>query len=604
MLRWTRLAVASLTLIALSGTAYAQGGGGAQGGAGGGGQGGGRGFGPARDQTDQQAGTAVLRGRVITADSGTPVRRAQVRATAAGVRGARLVTTDAQGRFELKDLPAGRWNLSASKAGLVTLSYGQSRPTESSKPVEVRDGQVVDKLDIPLPRGSAVTGRVFDEFGDPIAGARVQVMRLQMVQGVRRLVAGGAADQTDDTGAFRLFGLSPGDYFVSATLRIGNGGGGPGGFGPGADITDGASYAPTYYPGTGSLGDAQRITLGVGQEQGNVNFALLPVRTVRISGTALDSAGNGLGGGLITLTNAGEAALAFGGPATVSRVRPDGTFTLVNVAPGSYTLTANSGGAGGGFGGRGGGARGGAGGGAGGALPDPELAAIPLNVGSDDLTGLTVVTAKGAALSGSLVAAEGSTGELRTNGLQVTAQPARPDAAVIGQRNARVQDDGTFQVTGLLGDRYVRVTGLPAQWMLKSIVLDGMDVTDTPIPFAGSTPVTGLQIVVTDRVTQVTGRVLQRGQPVKDYSVVVFADDATKWAFPSRFIASGRADDNGQFSVKALPPAERYLAVAVDALENGEATDPEFLARLRDRGTPFTLADGESKALDLTLVQR
>ncbi|MEQ1872072.1 MAG: hypothetical protein ABL961_18810, partial [Vicinamibacterales bacterium] len=111
MLRWTRLAVASLTLIALSGTAYAQGGGAAGGGArgggaggvaggvqggggsgaGGGAQGGGRGFGPARDQADQGAGTAILRGRVITADSGTPVRRAQVRATAAGVRGARLV---------------------------------------------------------------------------------------------------------------------------------------------------------------------------------------------------------------------------------------------------------------------------------------------------------------------------------------------------------------------------------------------------------------------------------------------------------------------------------------------------------------------------------
>src|SRR2546425_1990727 len=56
---------------------------GAQGGAFG--QGGGRGQLPPRDQTggnatgDQAAGTAIIRGRVVTADSGTPVRRAQAR---------------------------------------------------------------------------------------------------------------------------------------------------------------------------------------------------------------------------------------------------------------------------------------------------------------------------------------------------------------------------------------------------------------------------------------------------------------------------------------------------------------------------------------------
>ena len=83
------------------------------------------GRGPVRDpRGDQPAGTAVIRGRILAADTSTPIRRAQVRASTGGSnRGARLVSTDAEGRFELRDLPAGRWDVTASKAGYVTLQY-------------------------------------------------------------------------------------------------------------------------------------------------------------------------------------------------------------------------------------------------------------------------------------------------------------------------------------------------------------------------------------------------------------------------------------------------------------------------------------------------
>src|SRR5262245_37922372 len=97
----------------------------------------GRGF--PRDVRPQAtaSGTAVIRGRVTVADSGTPIRRAQVRALSSDSRGSRLASTDAQGRFEFRDLPAGRWDLAASKAGYVTLRLGQRRPFEAGKPVEL-----------------------------------------------------------------------------------------------------------------------------------------------------------------------------------------------------------------------------------------------------------------------------------------------------------------------------------------------------------------------------------------------------------------------------------------------------------------------------------
>ncbi len=229
----------------------------------------------------------------------------------------------------------------------MTLRYGQHRAFEAGTPIEIAEGQLMERADFSLPRGAAITGRVFDEFGEAVANARVQVLRYQMVQGTRRLNPSGGGDQSDDTGAYRIYGLPPGDYYVSATLRGNNG--------PFDDPNgDTTSYASTYYPGTGSVAEAQRITLGIGQEQPNVNFALQPVRTVKISGMALDSNGVALTNGMVNLMPAEAAAggfADFGGNA--GRVRPDGTFSIANVSPGNYTLMAvaglGGGRAGGGF---------------------------------------------------------------------------------------------------------------------------------------------------------------------------------------------------------------------------------------------------------------
>src|SRR5207237_5054996 len=127
---------------------------------------------PPRD-TSAKTGTARLRGHVVAADTGQPLRKAQVRAISAELRENRMATTDAAGAYELKDLPAGRYMLSASKGSFVGLSYGQLRPFEPGKPLEIADAQTADKIDFSLPRGSVITGRIVDEFGEPIADVQV-----------------------------------------------------------------------------------------------------------------------------------------------------------------------------------------------------------------------------------------------------------------------------------------------------------------------------------------------------------------------------------------------------------------------------------------------
>ena len=207
---------------------------------------GGRGIGQFfRGRGELPAGTAIIRGQV-TSDTGIPVRRAQVRANVSGMPGGRVASTDTEGRFELRDLPAGQWSLTASKPGYVTQRLGQRRPFETVSPVQLADGQRVDGANFALLRGGVINGRVQDDLGDPIANVRVRVQRSQMFEGRRRLVNVGVDDESDDTGAFRLYGLAPGDYYVSATLRANT-------FDSSADAS---GYAATYYPGTGNVAEA------------------------------------------------------------------------------------------------------------------------------------------------------------------------------------------------------------------------------------------------------------------------------------------------------------------------------------------------------------
>src|SRR5690349_17062792 len=155
---------------------------------------------PPRDNTASQPGTAILRGRVVAADTGQPLRKAMVRMFAGEIRENRMTATDVDGRYEFKEVKAGRYTITAQKGSYVSLQYGQQRPFEAGRPLAILDGQTVEKVDFVLPRGGVITGRILDEFGEPLADAQVSALRSQFVNGRRRLMNAGRMASTNDIG--------------------------------------------------------------------------------------------------------------------------------------------------------------------------------------------------------------------------------------------------------------------------------------------------------------------------------------------------------------------------------------------------------------------
>jgi hypothetical protein len=541
-------------------------------------------LGPARDRAAApEVGTGRIRGRVVD-DSGQALRRVIVRTFSTqsqgfGGRQPRMATTDAEGRYELSELPAGTYQVIATKGAFVQQSYGQRSRNGPGRPIELADGQSVDKIDFVLSRGGVIVGRVVDELGEPMAEVFVQAMRFVSTSGAPRLVPMGRNASTDDLGQFRVYGLPPGEYVLSAHLRnnMFERAERPAG-------SDNSGYAPTYAPNTTNAAEATRIQVQSGQEM-NADVQLTAARMLRVSGTVVTSQGKAPEFGMIRLVPKGDSMV--GQMMGLDAAMQNGSFSFNQVPPGSYTLTVRIGDGPGRF------RRGGDG-------PDEtEFAMLPITVAGDDLANVRVVTGRGLTVAG-VVTSEG--GPLPTDQtLRVMVAPAEPDGMMMMvTRPAEVETSGRFQVEGVIGEGRVNLMGLGRGWMLKAVEYKGANVTDKPVEFASDGG--PLRIVVTNRIPILSGTVTSgNGAPLTDYEVLIFTTDTSAWERPGRQVRVARADQQGGFKVEGLPAGDYHVA-AFSSLEEDSRTSPETLARARSVAQQVTLVEGQTKSVSLRLA--
>jgi hypothetical protein len=533
-----------------------------------------------RPGEDPQKGTSVLRGYVVASDTGNPIRRALVRATSQDGRSGGMTQTDADGRFEIKELLGGRYTLMVSKAGYVSMSYGQRRPEQQGTVLEITDGTMVDKIAFSLPRGGVITGTVLDEFGDPVAGAQVNALRFRYMNGARRMMPSGGG-QTDDRGMFRMYGLAPGDYFVSAAVRA------PQQImmGPTSVASSPAEgYAPTYYPGTPNPAEATRISVRAAQETSNISLALIATRLSNVSGRAVTSANAPVVQGMVMMIPADRLSVGVSAGMSNAMTRADGTFQLIGVAPGTYNLSLRPRGM---------------------PTPDAEFASMRVTVGADNLDNVLLVTSRGAIARGIVTTDEGIPPPMRPEQVTLFARPTEPDTMMMAPGDSKVHPDWTFEMTGLSEARLFtgNVSEAP-DWSLKAVLHNGIDVTDTPIDFVPGQTVDGFEIVLSRKRTELSGQISgERGAPETDATVVVFSEDPARWGFGTRYVRTARPNQDGRYNLRGLPPHD-YLVVVVKDLEPGQAQDPEFLESVRPQAQRVALAENETRVQDLKMARQ
>jgi protocatechuate 3,4-dioxygenase beta subunit len=610
-----------------------------------------------------QAAKATIEGTVARAGTGQPLKGATVSLRRAGAgqnRGAALdaallanvaggvtVTTDANGRFTMTGVEPGDYMLSAERQGFIRSEFGQRTPTGSGIAVKLLANQRFT-ANLPMTQASVISGRVLTPDGDPALNAEVQAYTYRYSNGERALAEVGNA-RTNDLGEYRLFGLEPGEYFVSVTseelsdqtpvgtvdvsqqqaaMRGARGGAqGVQGIiaaalgergGPIVQALGGGSAGnpPVYFPGTLDPDGASPVTLAAAAEIRGIDFNLRPSRTATVSGRVIApfslapnaGAAGQRGGRGNALANVAQQLLFAGSPVQMNLTRegtsrsgfdgliglrfgstpvnPDGTFEIKGVAPGEYNLTATA--------------------------RDPNgqehTARTRISVSSADVNNVALSLRPGVEVRGRIVLETTPSQQFQMSNLRVSL--VAQDAALpnildlAGGRGGRgggfaaqllgggqmateaVAEDGSFTLKNVGAQEYrVRVTGLPQGAFLQSGRIGSRDALNAPFNVDDSSA--GLQLQIGFSPGRVSGAVADaRGVAAPGAQVVLVPDEARRGRSDAYFTAN--SDQNGQFTLNNVPPGS-YKIFAWEDIPAGAYQYPDFLRRYEDRGQTVTV---------------
>ena len=516
--------------------------------------------------------TSQIRGTVRSGPDDAPIARARVMATADVLPEPRVTLSGADGKYALADLPAGSYIVSVTRTGYAPQTWGQARALTGT-PIGLGSGQQLASVDFTLVAGASIVGRILDEDGSPFAGADVDAL-VTRFQGGGDTLFSVATVQTDDRGEFRLFGLAPGRYFVSAADPAFRNVSTPKGV---------QHYSPTYYPGVALADQARAIVIAAPTDSPRIEFRLKLVPPANVGGLLVAADGKRLMSGVITMSPADSEGVPVAPPEQPS-IRADGRFTFAGVAPGRYQIRAR-----------------GQTDGTGSAL----FGSYSVEVAGADIEGLKVTLRPGAVLEGSL-AIEHRRGSKTPDFTTLRVRAPFLDGNGFGDSlTGLVQPDGSFALRGIMkGTHQIVVEGLRPPWVVKSMIYQGADITDTPIDATESQSMRDVRVTITDAASEVTGTVTNaRRGAVADAGVLVFARVPLFWMRTNRRMRVAYTDTTGRFSVTGLPAGE-YVAVASPVVDEGDLGRRDRLEAWASVATPFRLATDQSSVdVPLQIVQ-
>jgi hypothetical protein len=312
---------------------------------------------------------------------------------------------------------------------------------------------------------------------------------------------------------------------------------------------------------------------------------LARTKTARVAGRLVNANGQPTTGGTVQLLPRASSSAATIVPAG-ARITDDGQFEFPNVPAGDYVIQAYQGRKN--------------------SSTEGQFGALPVSVRTSDVTDLVVSQSPGSSISGRITL-ENTRGGAPPNlsRLEIVPAPADIDLTPTSIARAALHNDTTFEVNGISGPRRIRVMRLPQGWALKQVLVHNADVTDRPMIFGQpNQSLADVEIVLTDRITDVTGTLTDaNGRRVAGH-VLLFATDRRLWYPWSRFLNVVTARDDGTFTIAGAPPGPYYAVALTDLPADGDDAwqDPPFLAGLVPTASDVGIQEGQHYVLDLRVA--
>jgi hypothetical protein len=513
------------------------------------------------------ADTASIAGRVFDEATGQPIPRALVVVIDSQSKAVRR-TTGEDGRFSVDGLAAGTYRVAATAGEFRATYVSSAERLGRYQQVRLQPGRR-RTVDIALLRALAISGRVVDQAGLPLSHLRIRLRHLETGRQINAMFT----HSTNDQGAFRMFGLAPGRYLVCAITND-------------SPSFDGRSretaerFVDTCYPSAADESSAQVVHLASGSVEA-LEIRMLRQRMRRISGHVQDA-----NGGAPPSFHLGLLKIDRNGASGSSRRVQGDRFSVTNVAPGRYAVTARLG-------------------------PDPSPSSRPeqlgvtfVDVGADDIDNVVVTTRPPVSVHGRITFEEGEPAGFAPGTIRIDPQPPDMGWPSPGVRNVAVRDDLTFTLSHLFGPTVVHVSGLPPGTNVKAILYRGRDVLHRATEFSGD-PKDSLEVVVTARVAVLGGRVIDtRAQPLEGARVYLLPAGADRWA--GHWIRSAVTSADGTYRFSNLASGD-YLVVAISAQDEREIRAADWFRpypheRLATIAETVHLLDNDRRTLDLRVA--
>ncbi len=492
---------------------------------------------PATPASTSESTSGSITGSVVN-ESGQPLTGVQVMVRQLNYAGApRSSNTDSDGGFKINGLTSALYVLSASAPGYVQA------PSDPDLPVT--HYRIGENVRLELIRGGVITGSVTTAAGEPLIAVAVRAWMVRDAKGrVAKIPFTFYMEQpTDDRGIYRLYGLIPGTYVVSA---------GGVGFAQRYQLNPFASDAPTYAPSSTRDGAAE-VSVRSGEESNvDIRYRGEPGHTISGSVKLTTAAGAS-----VTVTSATNGFTSFGGAYLQAGNR---TFEFTGLADGDYVLVAREvvpGTA---------------------PLPSELLMSDPLRVTikGADVTGIELTTKSLASLAGRVVLdttrppeCEGKRSPLFSE-MMLTVQRAGKDVEsdllpfYPTSNTASPDAKGIFAIRGLMPGRYMPQPQFYARyWYVNSMTSAGPPKVDAAANWTTlkSGQRSEITITLTEGAASIRGKVTTANNaPIPaGLGIYLVPAEREKSNDALRYFVTAVAAD-GTFAFNNLPPG-RYVPI-------------------------------------------